>query len=35
MRWWDGITNTMDMGLGGTLGVGHGREPGVLWLMGS
>ena len=35
MRWLDGITDTMDMGLGGTPGVGDAREPGVLWFMGS
>ena len=30
MRWLDGITDSMDMGVGD----GHGR-PGVLWFMGS
>ena len=36
MRWLDGITNSMGMGLGGLLGSWWWtRRPGMLWLMGS
>ena len=37
MRWLDGITDTMDMGLGGLVGVGVGDGQGglsMLWFMG-
>ena len=35
MRWSDGITNTMDMGLGGLRELGWTGRPGVLQFMGS
>ena len=35
MRWLDGITDTMNMGLGGLQELGWTGRPGVLWFMGS